>query len=80
MRVIICDRCGKQMNEEDVQKSITISKINKMTGEERVILVHCDRLKLMSRGEIQTDHEIDLCDACKTSFVTWYGKAGIYER
>lgn len=78
MRVIICDRCGKKMNEEDVRKSITITKINK--NEEKILLVHCDRIKLMSRGDIQTDYEIDLCDACKTSFVTWYGKAGIYER
>lgn len=80
MRVIICDRCGKQMNEDDVRKSITISKVRNTTGEEKITLIHCDRIRLMSRGEIQTDFEIDLCDACKTSFVTWYGKAGIYEQ
>ena len=80
MRVIICDRCGKQMNEDDVCKSMTISKVNRLNGNERITLMHCDRLKLVSRGEIQTDFEIDLCDACKTSFVTWYGKVGIYER
>lgn len=82
MRVIICDRCGKQMNQEDVKKTMTISRIRK-NGDgdtERISLIHCDRLKLMSSGEIQMDFEIDLCDACKTSFVTWYGKVGIYER
>lgn len=80
MRVIICDRCGKQMNQEDVKKTMTISRIRKIGDTEKISLIHCDRLKLMSSGEIQTDFEIDLCDACKTSFVTWYGKVGIYER
>lgn len=77
MRVIICDRCGKKTDAEDVRKSITISQ---RLGETSVRVIHCDRLKLTSRGEIHTDYEIDLCDQCKVSFVKWYGKVGIYER
>lgn len=77
MRVIICDRCGKKVDAEDIRKSITIGY--KM-GESSVRVIHCDRLKLTSRGEIHTDYEIDLCDQCKLSFVKWYGKVGIYER
>lgn len=77
MRLIMCDRCGKTINVEDVKKTMTIFQ---KTQSGKTILIHCDRLKLTSRGEIHTDFEIDLCDACKTSFVTWYGKVGIYER
>lgn len=77
MRLIVCDRCGKTTHEDDVRKTMTIYKRNE---NGRTYLIHCDRLKLTSRGEIHTDFEIDLCDACKTSFVTWYGKVGIYER
>lgn len=76
MRVIICDRCGKKTDAEDVRKSITISQ----NRGDSMKVIHCDRLKLTSRGEIHTDYEIDLCDQCKVSFVKWYGKVGIYER
>lgn len=77
MRLIICDRCGKRVNAEDMRKTMTIFRRNE-SG--KTSLIHCDRLKMTSRGEIHMDEEIDLCDACKESFVTWYGKIGIYER
>lgn len=77
MRVILCDRCGAKVNEEDVRKTMTIVR-NSENG--KTSLIHCDRLKLTTRGEIHTDFPIDLCDSCKASFVAWYGKIGIYER
>lgn len=77
MRIIICDRCGAKVNAEDMRKTMTIVKKNE---NGKTSLIHCDRLKMTTRGELHTDHEIDLCDACKESFVTWYGKIGIYER
>lgn len=76
MRIIICDRCGKKINAEDVRHSMTITRRNQTGGTS---LIHCDRLLLLGKGDIRVTHEIDLCDACKASFVNWYGKVGFYE-
>lgn len=75
MRVIVCDRCGKRMNLDDVRKSITICR----KSDDKVLMTHCDRIALVGRGEIKTNVEIDLCDTCKESFAIWFGKVGIYE-
>ena len=79
MRLIICDRCGKEVSEEDARRTITICRYSKNNGQ-RLLITHCDRLRLVSKGEISYDQDIDLCDTCKKSFVDWYGKAGIAER
>ena len=79
MRFIICDRCGKEMHEDDVRRSITVCRYSN-DDRKRLLVMHCDRLRLISRGELSVEHDIDLCDTCKKSFVEWYGKAGIAER
>lgn len=79
MTIIICDRCGKKMTEEERDRhSMTISK--KAREGSNILVMHCDKLNLMSRGALKTNYEIDLCSSCKKSFVEWFGKAGFYER
>jgi len=77
MRLILCDRCGKKTDLEATRKTMTISQIRE---DGSMNMIHCDRLLLLGRGEIKVEHEIDLCDTCKESFVNWFGKIGIYER
>ena len=77
MRLILCDRCGKKTEPDEVRKTMTISSIK---DDGSMKMIHCDRLLLLGRGEIKVEHEIDLCDTCKESFVNWFGKIGIYER
>lgn len=77
MRLIICDRCGKKVEVEEMRKSITIGQKTENGG---IKVIHCDRIHLTTIGQLHTDILIDLCDNCKESFVNWYGKVGIYER
>lgn len=79
MHLIICDRCGQKMTEEENDRhSMTISRKSKEGNN--ILITHCDRLRLVSRGELSVDHEIDLCSSCKKSFVDWFGKIGFYEK
>lgn len=75
MRLIICDRCGKKLTEDDIRHTMTVAR----KSENNLIIMHCDRIRLISKGELKADHEIDLCDQCKESFVKWFGKIGLYE-
>ena len=77
-KVIICDRCGKRLEESDITKSISISRQSPETGN--LLVTQCEGLKLTTGGMLSADIDIDLCDACKESFASWYGKVGIYEK
>lgn len=74
MRIIKCDRCGAMTNE--ARKRISICE----TKDDKIKVEYYDNLKLVSSGNIFIEYDIDLCDACRISFVDWFGKAGIYER
>lgn len=77
MRLIVCDRCGKKMSDEDMNHTMTVCR--RMTDGGKMLMMHCDRIRLVSKGELKAEHDIDLCDTCKASFVSWFGKIGLYE-
>ena len=79
MKLIVCDRCGQKISEEENEKTtITMAR----EGKERssIMITHFDSLKLSKHGVLKYDYTVDLCPTCKKSFVDWFGKVGFYER